>query len=94
MPLRPRHPLARSYRCKLLGINRPVRFNERFHRGLRTWCGNGGPGIPVESGQMRIYGVAGQRAECRDEITHIAAWTVRAGVGRARRKGANSRKVA
>ena len=55
MPLRPRHPLARSCRCKLPGVNRPVRFNERFHRGLRTWCGNGGPGIPVVSGQIRIY---------------------------------------
>ena len=39
MPPRPRHPLARSCRCELPDVNRPVWFNGWFHRGPRTWLG-------------------------------------------------------
>ena len=44
-----------------------MRRTGRLGGSCRCAADNGGPGIPVVSGQIRIYGVAGQRAECRDE---------------------------
>ena len=67
MPLRRRLPLARSFQCKLPGVNRPARFNRWFHRGRRTWPGR--QRRPVHLGRFRAdthLWVAGQRAECRD----------------------------